>query len=619
MTIYEFLTNSAPSENRSYISMRHDDIDKLPSDEDKAVYEKIYKIVMLVNSIHLSSLNVKKNEKAKFVTHADSHEADQYLKAELTDADMQVINGLDLSKIPEVHREHVSLCLWLRNGDLAEARWFADYHFKRFQRLFDPSEWLQPWESIEKAVVTADLLKDKNLLSTYIADVESRLNQMNGTDEWFMSLSLIELLCLYKPHPDYQNYIALIDKSLATKTDKPNREEGLIKLRIDIAGKMKDPAIILESHKLAVNEYERRGDEDKEVALRAADDYKKAISHCTAICGLKLTDPVLIAEAEAIGRKQKELEHKLAETEKASLGQMTTFKYTLNVTEINKQQDEYFKDLDFEESVIQMIRLIRFRTKDEIKQDVLKRAGTFASIFPQQILGKDGRVVATLPGLMPDADEDTIRKYMILAEREYEQNYSTLSLLYQMQLLREKSFTIDDIKKFLDDNAIVPEGRSKIIAQGFYYGLTGDMYLAMHILPSEMENVFRHIAIECGDDVYGLNKDFVTEQFDTLTGIFSLEKLNECFDSDILFIFDEMMNQPIGANMRNHSNHGMMDERDAYSGNVIYFFCACMKLLFQCSREYVYFDRGRLEKLNKNYEEGQKIKIDPESIYSRQE
>lgn len=231
----------------------------------------------------------------------------------------------------------------------------------------------------------------------------------------------------------------------------------------------------------------------------------------------------------------------------------------------------------------------------------------------QSILDHDGHVIDTLPGLLNTSDEKIITKYMIRKECELERWEGDLALRRQLQIISQTQFSLSDIDPYLENNAIVPDGRSSIMAKGFYYGLKGDMMLAMNILSSEMENVFRNLAAMCGDNVYGLKGD-LSEAFEPLTTIFKFDKLNECVDPDIIFLFDGMMNQPLGANIRNLVNHGMMSEAEAGSGNVLYFFCACMKYIFQYSDPFNNVDEATQAKLKKNVREAQKVRISTDSI-----
>lgn len=514
---------------------------------------------------------------------------------------------------------------------MAAGAWYAEYHFRKFQNMQDPDEWLDPWQDIEKAVVAASDLGDKALVKIYISEADNKLIRIDGSDKMFLSINLIELLCVYGKNADYRLlYLGIVDKLLNVDTNVI-RIEDILNLRISLAMLIGDKALIIDSHEKAVKEYERLGDEEHDNFFRSVAYYKKALLHYDEI--LKRQEAVAskknAAKAKTAAQSQKDapsqtdatkakivaLKQKLSDTEKASIKRMHLFGYKIDVSDIIKQQDIYFAGLDFRECIILLCALLRFRTKDEIKRivDEDAKSGSLSMFLSQSVLDHKGHVIDTLPGLINTSDDKIITKNMIRKESELERLDGDLVLRRQLQIISQTQFSISDIEPYLVNNAIVPDGRSSIMAKGFYYGLKGDMMLAMNILSSEMENVFRNLAAMCGDNVYGLKGDF-SEEFETLTAIFKFDKLNECVDPDIIFLFDGMMNQLLGANIRNIVNHGMMSEAESNSGNVLYFFCACMKYIFQYSDPFNNVDDATLEKLKKNIREGRKVKIGADAI-----
>ena len=105
----------------------------------------------------------------------------------------------------------------------------------------------------------------------------------------------------------------------------------------------------------------------------------------------------------------------------------------------------------------------------------------------------------------------------------------------------------------------------------------------IRILAPQAEDIFRNIAKEVGGLTVTIEKDG-TSQNKVLSSVFELPKLIECYDNDILFLFNGLLNKKEGANIRNEIAHGIMNERSAGSGACLYFICAFLKLLVYSSR-----------------------------------
>ena len=122
------------------------------------------------------------------------------------------------------------------------------------------------------------------------------------------------------------------------------------------------------------------------------------------------------------------------------------------------------------------------------------------------------------------------------------------------------------------------------------------MYIALHILAPQIENLFRQIAKDAGANISTFKDDDTSEE-KVLSRVFELEELVDCYDNDILFLFRGMMNEKTGANIRNEIAHGLMGKRKSESGISYFFFSWVIKLLSLTSMKF-YELRSELEKNN---------------------
>ena len=168
---------------------------------------------------------------------------------------------------------------------------------------------------------------------------------------------------------------------------------------------------------------------------------------------------------------------------------------------------------------------------------------------------------------------------------KYENIEGDLYLRRALGIIRDKyDFQPNDLDCLILDNPIIPQGRERIFRSAIYMALKGQEYEAIHILSPQMENLFRNLARELGALTVTLENDGTSKE-KLLTSVFILPELIDAYDNDILFLFEGLLNEQAGANIRNNAAHGLLTESSAKSGECIYFICAVIRLLSYTSSE----------------------------------
>ena len=158
-------------------------------------------------------------------------------------------------------------------------------------------------------------------------------------------------------------------------------------------------------------------------------------------------------------------------------------------------------------------------------------------------------------------------------------------LKWAEDILRENfSFSRDDFNFLVENNTIIPKGRENIIKSGIYYGAIGELFVALHILAPQIENLFRYIAEISGAITTTINNKN-TSDAKLLSSVFDTPELIDCYNTDILFLFKGLLNEKAGANIRNNIAHGLMSEATGNSGVARFFFWWVVKLLSFTSYE----------------------------------
>lgn len=250
------------------------------------------------------------------------------------------------------------------------------------------------------------------------------------------------------------------------------------------------------------------------------------------------------------------------------------------------------------EKIICLCALTHFDKKQEIEADVIRNSNkyVFTKLSTANLLDKSGRSIIKIPPLSlknPREDKDILELHMHREAAERQHYYGKMMINMAWYIIKEEhpSVVAEDLDFLVNENSMIPNDRKQLFKLGFVYGLNGDLYTSLHLLVPQMENFFRELATLCGGVVYSVDEDG-TEQTKTLKSVFDIPELVECYEEDILSIFEGLLNQKAGANLRNKVAHGLLDSDEGNSTISLYFFSAVLKLLSWYSPDSVALYKG---------------------------
>lgn len=82
----------------------------------------------------------------------------------------------------------------------------------------------------------------------------------------------------------------------------------------------------------------------------------------------------------------------------------------------------------------------------------------------------------------------------------------------------------------------------------------------------------------CGDTVTFLKEDG-HEEYKPLSALFKSEKLLECYDENVIFTFQSIMDEPAGENLRNLNGHGLLESAEGNGAGALCFVSLLIMLL----------------------------------------
>lgn len=479
---------------------------------------------------------------------------------------------------PAWMRAQLGEIVWIKSKERSYLEIAVTEFVKEFDSLFDEENWVNCFNMIQRAYKLAVRQgKNSDMFLKVKEAIGQALKKMDGKDPLFLSLSLIELDYKNADTEELSTYLTfaakIFERHFSEGQENIHLVEASFELYCTILKKLKRDNDILTVMVQMAQYYEARADIEMESGAVGA---YRAISLLQKACKQyrRLTDK----------EKLLQIRKRIAELQKVSMENMASIPYEFDPTPIFQSVTSLFEGLSLQEMIIQLGRATQTYNKENIKKEVLKNQHEFlsSSLFTQNILDSNGHIVEIIPPLDlqdPEGDPDVLYKHMVKYITETRSLGETISLTYAFRILQSaETISLDDLDFLVDDNQIIPNSRKDIVKFGLYLGLTGKFYAAMHILLPQTEHIIRNLVDICGDTTSFLGEDGC-EEYKPLSKLLQSEKLLECYNENILFTFQTLLDARGGPNLRNLNAHGLLEPEVGNSGIALCFLSFLIKFL----------------------------------------
>lgn len=465
--------------------------------------------------------------------------------------------------------------VWTLTKDYQYGQLAVSGYLTLFQSKFDPKRWSDCYKQIEAAHQISSAMGTKtDSYKQTCAVISQKLTEMNGSDPSFLSLRLIRLGLKGASKESLLEYDSILN-IIARKNLNPHNQNT----------HLADETIsVMEQVCKRLKKY----DELKEAKYRYANYYEaqaKSLAHNNdyfcAVIALKKACALYVGVNK---EKLLELRVLLEGWQKVALKNMHTQQFEINVKPIYEAIEAMFEGLSVPEAIVQFGRIAKIYNVEDVKKELIKDRDEYvlSSMFGSSLLNEYGQSVEELPPISAveeDSDSEVFRKHMVRHVAESRDLLDSIPVKIAYQFVRNLGqITEDNLDFLVYDNAIIPDNRSEIIKEGLCLGLNGKLYTAMHILLPQTENIFRHLVKLCGDTVTFLKEDG-SEEYKPLSRLFKSEKLRECYDENLIFTFQSIMDEPAGENLRNLNGHGLLEPQVGNGVNAMYFLSLLIMLL----------------------------------------
>ena len=542
----------------SFVALVRKASDEAPSELDSHIL-----------SVIAGSSTMRYTEKEKsfgpFVIWNDGSRS--FAPEDLNGNDLDILCGVVQITGSSYLRTKFSHIIWSINKDNRYGEIAVTGYLDGFQTHFNPDNWVECYEQIRSAYHIASAMGNKSeSFKKTRAAINHKLTQMNGADPLFLSLKLLGLMIEGAPKEDLLMYDAIINIIAERNLCAINQNTNLADTTFSVLEKLyrrmrkEDELKVVKSRYANYYEAQAKSLAQKNEYFRAVIMLKKACTLFSSINQEKLLNLRLLLE----------------DWQKKTIQEMHAHKFELDLKPIYEAVEQMFEGLSLTEAIVQFGRVAKIYHVDDVRKELLENQEkyVFTSMFGSSLLNAQGQSVQELPSIRvatDSGDSNAVKKHMVRYVAEQRRLVDTIPVRVAYQFLHRYGPMTEDALDFLvRDNAIIPENRADIIKQGICMGINGNLYAAMHILLPQTENIFRNLVKMCGDTVTFLKEDG-TEEYKPLSSLLKSEKLRECYEEDLIFAFQSVLDEPAGENLRNLNGHGLLEPEVGNSSISLYF------------------------------------------------
>lgn len=566
MNIYDLLNSTVTLKKRFDLirDFPNEKREELDTTDEKNIYD-------LIKNICSMAMNIK-DDGVEFCPSFIFDGKRTYSLEDISEDEYNMLLSLDHQKLPLNVCARIADILWVKKRNYKMAIIAAESYHELFNSLFKDDDWFIVLKAIKRAAQITLQINKTDLHEKICKTIYDHLIRIDGADTQFLSISLIEFL-MENSYGDANNILAIIDKILSLSINDPNKMEHAFELKFkyknSTEGLESATTVKIDMAKYLVDYAEQIYSTEQIGAIRSEAFFQKAI---------------LLFRNNGKPDLAEQTHRRLVEVQKDIYKSMASHKQKIDVSGIIEKISKLMEGLSFEECVVRLGQMTHLYTKQEGEKSVIEDLTNYpiSHMFATNIINIDGQTVFSLKPLDiadPHKDGALLELHINHKLFQLEDWSGNLHLRFAFNYIRENfDVTKQSLDFIFNDNTIVPIERKKIIEKGIRLAFEGDYYAAVHILAPQAENIFRYIAKTVGALTVTLENDGSSKQ-KTLTSIFDLPELLDCYDNDIIFLFKGLLNEQSGANIRNEIAHGIMEEAKGSTGTCVYFICALIKLL----------------------------------------
>lgn len=468
---------------------------------------------------------------------------------------------------PELRARFLDV-LWIQARSFPAAQGAVEAYIASALRLEDPKEWTSCLERLERALrLSVGLGKGGvDLRLRVLGEIQAMLERYRGTDPLYLSLRLTQLLLEFK-HGDARQF-AEFAKAAAVA-----------------AVKAQDFWRAQEYYQLAAECHRSVGDADDEAAalrssaeslVKEAELAQKQPGRGAMVAASILSDAVEAMRQAPGGRERAtELHERLVVLQQESVTELKSVSTSIDTTDLLQRALTTVREKPINDAVYALCKMASSPSIVKLKQQVYEQArvAVLGSLITCEVVNSRGRVVALAPGLENGVDD---LKHEGLRWRMFRQARLLRGLTMKAMLNPARAEILDahgvdriQLISLIKYSPWIPPNHTESVLRALVAGFHGDMLVAGHLVPPQLEAMVRYVVESRGGTTTMLEPGGVQPER-PLSVLLETPEALQAFGADGVFELQDLLIDPLGTNLRNEVAHGLLDDSGLFGADVLY-------------------------------------------------
>jgi hypothetical protein len=458
--------------------------------------------------------------------------------------------------------------IWIQTRSFSSAQGAVEAYIESALRLEHPIEWTSCHKRLERALrLSVGLGKGGAVLrQRVLSEIDVVLQRYRGTDPLYLSLRLIRLLLEFK-HGDGRQHaeIALAAALSAEKVKEFFRAKDYYQLAADCYRGVGDVEGESTSRRLSAESLVKEAELAHQEAGRGA-----------MVAATLLSDAVEAMRQIQGGRERAaEIHERLLILQRESVTELKSVSTNFDATDLVQRALAAVRDRPFNDAVHALCAMANPPSIEKLKLEVHEQArvAVLGSLFSSEVLNSRGRVVARPPGLEAGANDIA---HEGLRWRMFRNARLGRSLTLQAMLNPARSEILvahgvdrQEIAALIQYSPWIPPGHAESVIRALLAGFHGDMLVAGHLVPPQLEAMVRHVVELNGGSTSMLEPGGLQPER-PLGVLLETDEALKAFGADGVFELQDLLIDPLGTNLRNEVAHGLLDDSGLFGGDVLY-------------------------------------------------
>lgn len=508
---------------------------------------------------------------------------------DLTDAQLDALQGtLETVDDPE-YRARVGDTLWLRRRDVKAARIAVESYLESGKRLENPEHWVPCMERYERAVRLARQIDKGELPKIVLAHLESRVKHYDGDDPSYFTLKAIELLVEFQ-FGDFQSISKIAGKVAATSRTDRNYQRA--RSYYDVQAKLSRLAKDMEgaeASRVASAECNFEEAEAREAGgsfMAARKFWEDAIK--------------TFRERPTLRARIPELQKRLAIAGKKLLDEMEPIGHEIPTKEMAVQTEASFRGQLLDDALCRFALFnspidplkLRKDTEESLKETPIH------AFFDAEVFDEGGRKIARRPSIVSADEKDreaAIEGFMDQNARFYRSITVSGCLAPAMQtILSEHEITEPEIERIFKDSSFIPADRLTLFVRAILEGFRWDFSTSLHIFVPQVENALRFLLEQNGVVPRNVDNNGIEDVW-YLDRILNHQMTKSVLGDPHVYELQSLLTGRIGPNIRNSLAHGLLHPGALNGDSAFYLWWLFFRLtLFSTPTLQAYIERKKL-------------------------